>query len=389
MSIRIGIDVRWTADPFMGMGKHTARWVEHLAKLDQSNRYFLFCNRENVLPETLRHICLQKPNFSWVEVDPGLMNHLPGRWSRLYRRQILIPRAAFANRCRLILFPWFVDISLCLLPWAVLCVTDFAFYMDSTPSILRKYLLKAKVWGARGLFAISNAAQADAVKYTGISADRVPIIYPGVEAYFQPVAKDKARAWCLAHYGIDFPFVFYTGGFDNRKNLPRLLQAFKRVRGMVGNHLKLVVTGKLDHNSGLFRWLQNDNPDMTVQLGRVPEIDLKNLYSAAELVVYPSLYEGFGLPIIEAQACGTPVVTSNVTSMPEVAGGAAILVDPTDEGALAEAMVIGLTNQALRKNLIKEGIVNAQRYTWSGGAKQLLKLLEHLNIGGSKEAGWE
>jgi glycosyltransferase involved in cell wall biosynthesis len=389
MSIHIGIDVRLADNPFSGMGKHTTRWVEHLAELDQSNRYFLFCTREKVLPETLRRICLQRPNFSWVEVNPGLMNRLPARWSNLYRRQVLIPLAAFANRCRLILFPFFVDASFCLLPWAVLCVTDFAFFMDRNPSILIKNLLKARVWGARGLFAISKATQADTIRYTGISADRVPVIYPGVEDYFQPVAKDKARAWCLAHYGIDFPFALYTGGFADRKNLPRLLQAFNRVRDMIGNHLKLVITGKLNGNSELFRWLQDDHPAMTMQLGRVPEMDLKNLYSAAELAVYPSLYEGFGLPIIEAQACGVPVVTSNVTSMPEVAGGAAILVDPTDEEALAEAMFIGLTDQALRKNLVKEGLVNARRYTWSKGARQLQKLLEHLKPGGCEEAGWK
>lgn len=377
---KIGIDAQWSAYPHTGIGKLTIRWVEQLAELDQTNHYVLFCSRQEDLPAELRRICLQRPNFSWQEVDLKGMRRLPGRASLLLRDQFCIPKAAYAHKCRLIFFPYF-NPSLLLLPRAVVCITDFSIFVQRKdyPLLKGAYyngLLKAAAKWAIGLLAISKATQNDAVRHLGVSADRVRVIYPGVEEHFSPVAKNEARAWCQTRYGIDFAYILYSGGFAVRKNLPRLWRAFKKVRERLGNNLKLVMTGKPDESSEIFKLLKNEDQSPAVFLERIPEGELKYLYSAAELAVYPSLYEGFGLPILEAQACGVPVVTSNVTSMPEVAGGAAILADPTDEDSIADAIVRGLTDQALRNNLIREGLVNSRQFTWKNGAQQLLDLFE-------------
>ena len=366
----------------------TTRWVEQLAELDRNNRYFLFCPRKEVLPASLQRICLQKPNFSWVEVAPGFTNRLPSKVSFLLRDQLLIPIAASANKCRLIFFPYF-NPSLCLLPRAIVCVTDFSIYLDrKNYSFLQRIyynsLLKAAAKGARGLLAISKATQADANRYLAVPAQRIAVVHPGVEEYFYPVPQDEARAWCQTHYGLNFPYVLYSGGYDRRKNLRRLVEAFKKAKERVGPDLKLVMTGRQDESSEFFLWLQSEHPSLAVLLGRVPEEALRYLYSAAELAVYPSLYEGFGLPILEAQACGVPVVSSNVTSMPEVAGGAAILADPHDEMALAEAIVKGLTDHSLRSHLIRQGLENSRKFTWAAGARKLLEIFENIKLESAK-----
>src|SRR6266498_4677716 len=210
---------------------------------------------------------------------------------------------------------------------------------------------------ADAIITVSECSKKDIVKLLGLSPERIHVIGNAVDASFYPVRD----AWLLAavreRYGIGSRFILYFGGFDMRKNVPRLIEAYARLPEHLRREYQLVVAGRY-HNLGhpLF-----PDPRATVQrlglegnvvfTGQIREQDKAPLYSAATVFAFPSLYEGFGMPVLEAMACGTPVVTSNRSALPEVVGDAGLLVDPSSVEALAEALVDLASDEAKRKQL--------------------------------------
>jgi alpha-1,3-rhamnosyl/mannosyltransferase len=212
---------------------------------------------------------------------------------------------------------------------------------------------------ADGLIAVSQCTKNDAVRVLGIAAEKIEVIHSGVaDAFFD--APQQRLAEVRARYGLSRPFVLYVGTIEPRKNIEALLDAFQALPPAIRTAHDLVIAGPLG-------WA----PDETVErirrsryLGYVPEADLAPLTAAATVFAYPSLYEGFGFPVAQAMAAGVAVVTSNVSSLPEVAGDAALLVDPRDRGALAGALERLLEDTALRANLAAAGRARAQGFRW-------------------------
>jgi glycosyltransferase involved in cell wall biosynthesis len=169
-----------------------------------------------------------------------------------------------------------------------------------------------------------------------------------------------------------------VGTVEPRKNLVRLLEAFNALTAAGGFGHGLVITGgKGWHDAAILKALETIKArDRVFLTGFVPAEELPALYSLADLVVYPSLYEGFGMPVLEAMACGTPVVTSNVSSLPEVAGDAALLVDPHSTDDLVDAIRKGLRDEGLRSAMRQKGLVQASRFSWEKSAQQALTLFE-------------
>jgi alpha-1,3-rhamnosyl/mannosyltransferase len=216
---------------------------------------------------------------------------------------------------------------------------------------------------ADGLIAISESTRRDALRILNLPPEKVEVIYPGVsDAFFQTTPESAGAA--AAKYGLERPYVLFVGTIEPRKNVDRLLDAWAALAPSVRSEFDLVLAGPLGwaEPSTVAR-LQS--PSASVRyLGYVPEEDLPGLTRGASVFVYPSLYEGFGLPIGQAMAAGVPVVTSNVSSMPEAAGEAALLADPSSTQEIAGAIETLLLSESLRTQLSAHGLRLAERYRW-------------------------
>jgi glycosyltransferase involved in cell wall biosynthesis len=229
------------------------------------------------------------------------------------------------------------------------------------------------------LIAISKATKDDAVRVLGLDPDKISVIYPGIDhdAFSPGLAGDPLeQSRVREQYCSGERYFIYVGDTDWRKNLPRLLEAC--VALPVG--IRLLIVGKRAlHDQRLAGLIDSLGLQRRVSLaGFVPVEDLPPLYGAAEALVFPSLYEGFGFPVAEAMACGCPVITSNVSSLPEVAGDAALLVDPASVDEISAAMRRIIEESALRERLKNDGLRQAAQFTWERNAAEVLGVLRKI-----------
>lgn len=226
------------------------------------------------------------------------------------------------------------------------------------------------------IIAISESTRQDIIRFFHVPPSKVEVIYCGVDSQYRPV-EDKAAVerFRLAR-GLPERFLLYLGTLEPRKNVERLVEAFARVRAERGSSHKLVLGGArgwlYDHIFSRVHELGLGED--VVFAGYVPDDELPLWYNAADVFIYPSLYEGFGLPPLEAMACGTPVVTTSVSSLPEVAGAAALMVDPLDVDDLASAIVRVLDDPTLRQRLSTAGPQQAARFRWADAAERTMKV---------------
>lgn len=220
---------------------------------------------------------------------------------------------------------------------------------------------------AAAILTLSESSKRDIVRHYHVPADRVAVVPLGVHPRFYPMNRPEAHVTLQARYGLSAPFILFVGALEVRKNIPVLLRAFAELkRTAVGQPYCLVIVGK---PGGAWAEIQRTVDELALRrdvvfLGHVPTDDLPLFYSGAEVFAFPSLYEGFGIPVIEAMACATPVVTSNVSSLPEVGGEAALYVDPNDAAALAVALARVVGDPALRQALVEKGLARAPLFTW-------------------------
>ena len=219
----------------------------------------------------------------------------------------------------------------------------------------------------------------DVVELAGIEPDRIHVVPHGIDRSFQVIADRGRLDEAVGRLGVaGRPFIFYVGGFRKHKNLPMLLRAFRQLRRRGGQEVLLVLAG--DHPPYLeqiFQEAQYDEADRAAvrYLGFVSDDDLVVLYNLALCLAFPSRNEGFGLPITEAMACGCPVAASSATALPEVCGGAALLLDPTDVGAWTDALATIVGDGALRSQLRQKGLARAGELNWRKTAEKILSLL--------------
>ncbi len=227
--------------------------------------------------------------------------------------------------------------------------------------------------------AISRHSRDDLVRLTGYPEERIRVVHPA-PAPGMGMPEEAGVAALRERLGLREDYLLYVGGFDYRKNLEVLLGAHRlaRKRGM---NLPLALAGGMDSPYGkLVRSLVEDEAGEggVRLLGHIPDKDLPALYGGARLFLYPSLYEGFGLPVLDAMACGAPVVCSNAASLPEAAGDAAVLVDPGDEEAWAEAIVRCAGDEELRGGMRRRGLAHAGEFSWDRAARETLAVYEEL-----------
>jgi len=234
---------------------------------------------------------------------------------------------------------------------------------------------------AAGLIAVSESTRRDAVRVLGLNPDAVQVVYPGVaEPFFEATAESSAST--RLKHGLRQPYALNVGTVEPRKNLDRLLDAWQALPASVREEFDLVVAGPEGwHSAGTLARLRAPPPGVRY-LAYVPEPDLPGITAGATVFVYPSLYEGFGFPVAQAMAAGVPVITSNLSSLPEVTGGAAALIDPHSQAELRAVLDRLLTSPARRAQLATAGRTQAQRFRWELCARQSLEFFEQI-LGGA------
>jgi len=229
---------------------------------------------------------------------------------------------------------------------------------------------------AAKILALSEYTKKEMLDLYDIRPEKIAVVYPGVDEQFKPMDRDICRATIADKYGVSSPFILTLGVIQPRKNLPRLLEGFAKLKEADKSAPDLVIVGKYGwkETNLLERIAELKLSEHVILTGYAPQEDLPVFYNAADVFIYPSVYEGFGLPPLEAMACGTPVITGNQTSLPEVIGEAGIMVGPYDPAAFTKALVNVLSNETLRAEMSSKGLKQASKFTWDKTATQVLEI---------------
>jgi len=229
------------------------------------------------------------------------------------------------------------------------------------------------------ILTVSHYSKQRIAEICRVPADKISVVHNGVDERFKPATAEEIRS-AREHFKLPEAYVLCVGSLEPRKNLPRLLEAWKLAsQQLISNQPpnqdipKLVLVGT---TAAVFASAKLDPPENVILTGYVPDEMLPAIYSGATAFVYPSLYEGFGLTVLEAMACGTPVICSSTTSLPEVAGDAAVLVDPNNTTDIGEAIHSLLADEQLRDSLRARGLLRAKEFTWDHAAAQTWQVLE-------------
>jgi len=365
--LRIGIDAsRATLAQRTGVEGYSLNLIRELLKLETEHEFILYFNRPP------REGLFQGMGKAHYEILP-----FPRLWT-----QIRLATHILFHRPDLLL------ITAHILPLAytgpsVVTVHDLGFLVyPKTYRLFDLFYLSTMTpyssWRARRIIADSQATKDDLTRYYRTSPDKIRVVPLGVDtSFFRPA--DPAQSQATARrYGIEGPYILYVGTLQPRKNLHRLLEAYATVRNWGFASHRLVLAGKLAHAyPSLVREVRELGLEDSVLFpGFVAAKDLPALMSGCDAFVLPSLYEGFGLPILEAMACGAPVIASNVSSMPEVVGDAGLLTDPFDTDALALALRRVLSERDTRQELRQRGLQRASQFTWERCARETMAVLE-------------
>jgi glycosyltransferase involved in cell wall biosynthesis len=256
---------------------------------------------------------------------------------------------------------------------------------QSLPLIRRFYYKRAFVNSIRladQIIVVSGSLKTDLIKTLAVPEEKIKVIYNGIDESFRPVTDSAILSGIRKKYYLLSSFILTLGVLEPKKNIERLLLAYADLKKSLPNLPKLVIGGSKKYgwmNSRVFQLVKSlALDDDVIFTDTIVHEDLPAVYNLATLFVLPSLYEGFGLPVIEAMACGTPVITSNTSSLPEVAGNAAILVDPYDVKKISQAIGQVLSNEQLQKEMREKGIENTKRFSWEKAASALLEVFEDI-----------
>ena len=352
-----------------GIGTYTENLLRELLNIDTKNKYSIFWagdNYENYKKENSKIIFTSKkhgtfyenyyyPNY--IEENAIDLHHIPQNGiglNKLYTSPVIVT---------------IHDLIPYILPETVGRGYLERFLRDM-PLIINN---------SKAILTVSEYSKKDILKFfPSIDKNKIFVTPLAANSSYKPIDKNLCTEFIKNKYNIDFPFILYIGGFSTRKNVKELIIAFNKIHKSLKKDYKLVLCGSIRDEGiklqNLCKELFIDNK--VIFTGFVPDEDLPIFYNSADLFIYPSLYEGFGLPPLEAMSCSTPVITSNLTSIPEVTGDCAVLINPFNKDELAEALINLLNCPDLLKEYGKKGYKRSLDFTWKNTATLTLNAYE-------------
>jgi len=353
--VRIAIDARKLRD--YGIGTYVRNLLRHLARIDRTTEYVLFTQ-----PADIELATDLGENFRTVVERAGAYS---------IREQLNIPLDLRREGIDLFHAPHYVlpPLTPCK---AVVTIHDCIHlrFPQYLPNHFAYAYARSSLWvathRANRVLTVSEASKRDILRYFRVPEGKIDVIYNAIDERLGEQPTDAEIGRVRERYQLNDPFVLYAGNIKPHKNLERLIEAFHRLRRSGMEHVKLLIIGdEISKYATLRRAVHRHKLHKHVRFfGFVPDKTLAALYRLASVFVFPSLYEGFGLPPLEAMASGTPVITSNVSSLPEVVGDAALLIDPYEPDAIADAMRRVLTEPALAADLRQRGLARVKDFSW-------------------------
>jgi glycosyltransferase involved in cell wall biosynthesis len=371
--MRIGIDARMFHKA--GIRRYAAELTQHLSKIDQDNEYYVYLSskRQNKFEEL-------NSNFNVVTIEAPLFS---------LREQLLLVRHCKKNELDVLHTTFDFGVPLYPITKIVVTVHDaffgpLTFFKSFKTRLVYQLLTRYSVHKSDITVVISDFVRRKVLQYIpGVrsKADKIRVVQNGVGSKFRSFHHRQEIEQMKQRYRIKGKYLFCVGSFASRnKNLLRILEAFCNLPVRLRSEYQLVIAGEflstVPEASRVIERLRAE--DFIRCLGYVPDDDLPLLYNGAEVFIFPSLHEGFGIPVLEAMACGTPVMTSNVTAMPEIAGGAAMLIDPFNVNEMTDSMREILANESLRKDLSEKGQARAKSFSWLATARKTLDIYEEV-----------
>jgi len=374
--MKIGIMLRHYEQHEGGVKIYTQNLIPRLLSKDTANQYLLIYKNPALVGTYAGY-----PNVTEIALSTP---------TRLLWDQVGIPRIAKTHKLDLVFNPKFTA------PVFTRARTVFVSHgseryliPDKMPRFSRwssDQLIRQYCRSADAVICVSEIVRKDLIAFTGLPARKAVVIHNGFDDQHFRVIQDPERLDKVKKkYALPERFMFWAGQIDPRKNIARLLTAFDKIRHDIPHHLVL---------AGMKGWKGEDELRPVQELGLQDRVhlpgwlshdDLPLLYNLADLFVFPSLYEGFGIPLIEAMACGCPILTADRGSPSEVTGDAALLVDPFDVDAMAQGMRTLLTDPSARMDLRAKGLERARAFSWDHCAEQVLRLLEDVNAEDRRE----
>lgn len=373
--MRIAIDIRRINE--FGVGTYTRNIVRALAQLDQQNEYFLLGPTEKV-----NEIGKLPGNFKAVPVFPG----------ETLRGELQCRTVVKRLKCDLAHIPHLFYLPNRLpCPYVVTAhdLLDHMYRARSGSGFKRFFhfnLTRRVLKHAARIFAVSKFTKSEIEKLFGIDSEKIQVVYNAIDQRFLTGhASDADRQFLAARYQVTYPFLLYAGRISPHKNLVRIIEAFSALKAELVKQelcpdLKLIIIGdELSKHPDLRRTVVRGGVQNDVRfMGFVPIEVLRIFYDLAKVFVFPSLYEGFGLPPLEAMAHGTPVLTSNTSSIPEVVGNAAVIVNPENVFEMMRALERVLLDQVLREKMRQRGYEQVKKFSWKQSAAALLEAYQQI-----------
>jgi len=370
--VRIAIDIRRIGE--FGVGTYTRNAIRTLARLDDKNEYCLLG-----IPGKLSGIEDLPPNFATIPTHANEFS---------LASYFELHRILKTNGCDLLHVPhlfWKPQGIPCPYVVTVHDLLDHMYRVNTDSELKRSMhflLTKRVLQRAARIFAVSHFSKKDTENYFEVPADKIEVIYNAPDERFkQGHAGEADRQLIAERYQVNYPFLLYAGRISPHKNVVRIIEAFSLLKNQLVEEgrfedLRLIIIGdEVSRHPDLRRAVIKSHMQNDVRFLGFVEIDvLRIFYDLAKIFVFPSLYEGFGLPPLEAMAHGTPVVTSNTSSIPEVVGNAAIMVNPENVFDIQRALHRVLVDQNLREKLKARGVEQAQKFSWEESVGRMLKV---------------
>jgi glycosyltransferase involved in cell wall biosynthesis len=360
--MNIVINARVLNERHGGPARYTMNVIRELASLDRNNRYLI------LMYDSLEFDFPLPENFSIKVVRLR---------SKLFFDYIYIPLFSWLNHIDIFLFPK-NTFSPLVRGRKIPVYHDIVYFEDFNfrefkffDNLHHKIMIPVAARFSWRDLTVSDFTASRMKALLGIRPEKIRVVKEGVESHFKVITDSSNRVQTIKKYNLKAPFFFYAGSLSPRKNMLNLIRAFTLIKDSIPHCI---------YFTGGDSWLDTEVHDMItenrlqeriIKLGYISEEDLVMMYNLADCYLYPSLYEGFGLPILEAQACGCPVITSTVSSCPEVAGAGALYVDPHNVADMARAMTDVVSDNKLRKKLSTEGLANCRQYTWKKTAREI------------------